>query len=445
MAFLPHTPADRDAMLAAVGVSGIEDLFADIPEAVRRREPLALPPARSELEVAAAFAAAAGRNRGTERLVSFLGSGFYDRFIPAAVEALAGRGEFATAYTPYQPELSQGTLAAIYEFQTMIASLTGMDVAQASMYDGASALGEAALLALAQTGSRRVLASRRLPPEALAVVRTYLRPRGADLEVVEDLADLRRHDGGPAPAAVLWAYPDLWGGIRDLPGAIAWAHEQGALAVVMSDPVALAVLTPPGAWGADVVVGEGQPLGNPLSYGGPSFGFFTVRRELLRRLPGRLAGATVDRRGRRAFVLTLQAREQHIRREKATSNICSNHALNALMATIHMALLGPAGLREVAELSAAKAHYLAEALAVAGLQRPDPEEPFLYEFVVQVPGPVADLNRYLLDHAGILGGRDLGAADPAFTGLWQLAVTEKRTRAELDRLVEGVRAWMASR
>ncbi|MDA8195332.1 MAG: aminomethyl-transferring glycine dehydrogenase subunit GcvPA [Thermaerobacter sp.] len=441
MAYLPYTEEDRQTMLALLGIPSVDALFEDIPQAARLDRPLNLPPALAEMELQSHLAALAGKNRSTVDMPSFLGAGYYDRYVPAAVGALASRGEFATAYTPYQPELSQGTLAAIFEFQTMIAGLTGTAAAQASMYDGASAVGEAALLALAHTRRPRVVVARGVHPDSRAVAKTYVTARGGKLTVVDELADLEQALGEDV-AAVIWQYPDMLGGVNGMIGAVERAHHAGALAVVAADPVALALLTPPGAVGADVVVGEGQPLGNRLGYGGPTLGFFAVTTPLIRKLPGRLVGETVDGQGRRGFVLTLQAREQHIRREKATSNICSNHSLNALQATIYLALLGPRGLQQVASRSAATAHYLAERLEAVGLVRVPAGVPFLYEFAVRVPGSVADLNRHLLQ-AGIIGGFELGRWEPAWDGLWQLAVSERRTRAECDRLVEEVRQWMS--
>lgn len=428
-------------MLDAIGVDSVSDLFQEIPPGLRLRRPLAIGRGLTELELERQMQRMAAENRSTRELVSFLGGGFYDRFIPAAVDALVSRGEFATAYTPYQPELSQGTLAAIFEYQTMIASLAGLDVAQASLYDGASAAGEAALMALGRRSGGSVVMPRTLSPEVRAVVTTYVHGRGGRTVVVDGADDLASA-AGTKPAAMIWPYPDLFGDVLGLVPALDFAREEGALAVVYADPVALAVLTPPGALGADVVVGEGQPLGNPQSFGGPTFGFMAVRSTLTRRLPGRLVGMTSDADGRRGFVLTLQAREQHIRRDKATSNVCSNHSLNALRAAIYLSLLGPEGLREVAMLSIAKASYLASRLTESGLEVVDSDRPKLFEFVVRIPGSVAELNRYLVTR-GILGGADLGRLDPDWQGLWQLAVTERRTREEMDRLVEEVLLWMS--
>lgn len=443
MRYIPHTPQDRLEMLQALGLESIDQLFEDIPVSARLDRPLDLEPGLSELELRQHLARLSNRNRGSEDLVMFLGAGFYDRFIPATVGALASRGEFMTAYTPYQPELSQGTLAAIYEFQTMIAGLTGTYAAQASMYDGASAVGEAALLALAHTRRGRILVHEAVHPDSVAVTKTYVTARRGVVQTVAGLDDLQDalKTGDPV-AAVIWQYPDMLGGITGLPQVIELAHQSQALAIVSSDPVALAILTPPGEMGADIVVGEGQPLGQALNFGGPTFGYFAVQASLVRKLPGRLVGATEDHSGARGFVLTLQAREQHIRREKATSNICSNHSLNALMATIYMASLGPRGLKEVALLSMAKAHYLQAALEERGVARALPDQPFLYEFAVQIPGSVADLNRHLLGK-GYLGGFDLGRWNAKWQGYWQLAVTEKRTKAECDGLAQEVFQWMS--
>jgi glycine dehydrogenase subunit 1 len=444
MRYLPHTEAERAEMLQALGLDDTAALFDDIPEAVRLTRPLQVPGPLTEWELQRTMAEHARRNRAVTEWPCFLGGLFYDRFIPAAVGALAFRGEFATAYTPYQPELSQGTLASIYEFQSMIASLTGMAVAQASMYDGASALAEAILLAMGATGRKTVVLADGVFPELVRVVATYVAARGgrlwtapADMPLEQAVARVAED-----PAAVVMPMPDVYGRFLDGRPVAAAAHARGALAVAVADPVALALVEPPGAMGFDIAVGEGQPLGNALSYGGPTFGFFAVTEQWVRRLPGRLVGQARDVDGRRGFVLTLQAREQHIRREKATSNICSNHALNALQATIYLSLLGPEGLREVARLSAAKMRYLVRRLEPLGIRPARPDAPYLYEVAFRVPGAVADLNRHLLAR-GIIGGADLGRYEPAWSGLWQVAVTEKRTRDELDRLVEGVRTWMS--
>lgn len=444
MRYIPHTQDEWQTMLESLGIRSVDALFEDIPPSARLARPLDLPPALSEMELSQHLTRLAERDVNVNALPSFLGGGYYDRYVPAAVATLAGRGEFVTSYTPYQAELSQGTLAAIFEFQSMIQSLTGTYAAQASMYDGASAVGEAALLALGHARHRsQVVALRGVHPDSLAVVKTYVNARSAELIVVDTIEQLAGVVGTET-ALVLVQYPDMLGAVTHVKPAIELAHSRGALAVVASDPVALAVLTPPGELGADIVVGEGQPLGNHLSYGGPTFGYFAVQEPLVRKIPGRLVGVAKDKGGHRGFVLTLQAREQHIRREKATSNICSNHSLNALMATIYMSLVGSEGLREVALRSAQLAHYLADRLAAIGVVRaPHPDVPFLYEFAVRVPGgDIADLNRHLLER-GIIGGISLGVWDEQWQGLWQLAVTERRTKEDCDRLVEEVGQWMS--
>ncbi len=438
MAYLPHTSADREAMLARLCIDRVDALFDDIPPVARLKQPLNLPSGLSEWELMDVMAHKASENRSLDDWVSFLGFGYYDRYVPYAVDALSSRGEFATAYTPYQAELSQGTLAAIFEYQTMIASLTAMAAAQASLYDGASSAAEAALLAMAYTGRRTVALAKTLHPEVRQVVATYVRGHGGAV-ITEDHP---RSVGLEESAALIWPYPDVMGSVEELPRAIEAAHAQGGLAVSYCDPVALALLTPPGALGADIAVGEGQALGNSPHYGGPGLGFFAVQDPLIRRMPGRLVGIAYDDRGRRGLVLTLQAREQHIRREKAVSNVCSNHSLNALRAAIYLSLVGPYGLRDIAQLSVNKAHYLRDQLlAIDGITPAQPG-PVLYEFAVKVPGPVADLNRWLFDR-GILGGADLGCWDSDWAGCWQLAVTERRTREEIDRLAKEVRAWMS--
>ncbi len=443
MRYIPHTPDEYQAMMDTLGIQSVDELFEDIPEKARLARPLNLEDALNEMQLSQHLMRLSSENINVNEVPSFLGGGYYDRYVPAAVGALAFRGEFVTSYTPYQAELSQGTLAAIFEFQSMIQSLTGTYAAQASMYDGASAVGEAALLSLGQLRRRnQVVALRGMHPDSLKVVETYVNARGSSLLVADSLDDLEKKVGDQT-AAVLAQYPDMLGQVTLAQKAIELAHQVGALAVVASDPVALALLKPPGEMGADIVVGEGQPLGNHLNYGGPTFGYFAVQKALVRKIPGRLVGVAQDIEGRRGFVLTLQAREQHIRREKATSNICSNHSLNALMATIYMALVGSSGLREVALSSAQMAHYLERRLGELGLVRePSPASPFLYEFAMRVPGDVDQLNRFLLER-GILGGFHLGRFHDAWQGLWQLAVTERRTQEDCDRLVEEVKAWIS--
>lgn len=433
MPYSPHTEADRRKMLDDIGVASVEDLFADIPGAVRAGREPDLPLALSEWELAGHMSALAEKNAAP---VCFLGGGYYDHFIPAVVDALVGRSEFYTAYTPYQPEISQGTLTAIYEFQTMIAELTGLDAANASMYDGASALAEAAVIAVRKTGRTKVAVARSVHPEYRQVLGTYLSPRRVALVELPLDHGLTAGAGGLIDrdtAAVVVQQPNFFGCLEDVLELADLAHAAGALFVVSADPVSLAVLKPPGAYGADIACGEGQSLGLPMSFGGPGLGFLAARESLVRHLPGRMAGATVDSRGQRAFVLTLQAREQHIRREKATSNICSNHALCALAATIHLAALGPAGLARVASLCAAKAAYAREAInGVPGFAAAF-GAPFFKEFVVKSAYPWERVKDRLLAH-NLAAGPELSRFYPDLPGCFLVAVTEKRTRAQIDEL-----------
>ncbi|MBE3590427.1 MAG: aminomethyl-transferring glycine dehydrogenase subunit GcvPA [Firmicutes bacterium] len=439
MTYAPHTDEDRQAMLAALGLSSVEELFRDIPEEVRLRRPLDIPPGESEAALRRRLGAMARRNASADRYVCFLGGGVYDHYIPAAIPPLLSRGEFLTAYTPYQPEVSQGTLQSILEFQTMICALTGMDVANASMYDGASAAAEAALMAVDMAGRDRLLAPRTVAPDVRETVRTYLSGRGYALDEVEvdpaagrldpeRLADALtdRH------AAVIVGYPNFFGVVEDLAALAAVAHERGALLIAACDPIALGIFESPGALGADIVVGDGQALGNPMNFGGPSFGFFAAREAFLRRMPGRIAGRTVDRDGTPGCVLTLQTREQHIRRARATSNICTNNALNALAATIYLSLLGPAGLREVAAACLQNAHYAAERLEAAGA-RLAYRAPFFKEFLLELPCPPEDVIRRGLER-GILAGRSLRREYPELDRHLLVAVTEQRTREEIEAL-----------
>ncbi len=437
MRYIPNTEEQRAAMLDVLGFSDEEELFGDIPESLLFSRSLKLPPAMSEMEMLTHLGALAASNAHAGEKACFLGAGMYDHFIPAVVNHMALRQEFYTSYTPYQPELSQGTLQAIFEFQSMICALTGMDVSNASMYDGASAAAEAAFLAGGTTKRSDVLVSRSVHPETRRVLATYLPLRGMRLvecdieDGVTNLGDLKEKISGET-AAILVQQPNFFGCLEDLASLGAVVKESGALFVVSANPIALALLEPPSSFGADIVVGEGQPLGNPLSFGGPGFGFFAVREKYMRKLPGRVVGKTTDREGKPCFVLTLQAREQHIRREKATSNICSDQNLNVLMATVYMSLLGPQGLREVAEQSLQKAHVARESLCAEGGFSPLFGAPFFNEFALKSPKPVERLNRHLLTE-GFLGGYDLSLAYPEYPGGWLVAVTEKRTREEIER------------
>jgi glycine dehydrogenase subunit 1 len=436
--YLPHTEEDIQKMMSFLGISDIGELFSDIPEEVRMKRPLDLPPAMSEIELNRHMQQLAGRNLDSSRVVSFLGAGSYDHYQPSVIEAIIGRSEFYTSYTPYQPEISQGLLQSIFEYQTMVAELTGMDLANASMYDGPTALGEAALVACAHTRRNRVVVASTVHPEYRAVTATYAAGQSVDLVTVpyadgvvslEALAEAVDKE----TAAVLVQYPNFFGCVEPLSEIAEIAHQAGALLVVSAYPIALGLLTPPGQLGADIVVAEGQSLGNAMSFGGPYLGIMAARKDLMRRLPGRIAGQTTDSRGRRGFVLTLQAREQHIRREKATSNICSNQALNALAATVFLAYMGPQGMRELALQNYHKAHYLADRLSrLPGVERVF-GRPFFNEFVLRLPQPVADVQRRLLDK-GYLFGYALGRDYPELADAVLLNVTELRTRAEMDSL-----------
>ena len=425
--FTPHTEDDVREMLDAIGVDSVEDLFADVSPKIE--EDLDLPSALSEYEALADVNELAADN--ATGMPVFLGAGAYDRIIPSSVGSMLSRGEFLTAYTPYQPEVSQGGLQVIFEFQSIISELTGLEVSNASVYDGANAVAEAALMTARLTKrDPKVAVSKGLNPRYREVIETYR------VEVVELPFDGGTTDFSNVPEDVSGIFvqsPNFYGIVEDIEAASEAAHAVGALSVAVCDPISLSILEAPGKLGADIAVGEAQPLGMPLLYGGPYAGYMATREKFVRQLPGRICGETVDRDGRLAYVLTLRTREQDIRRAKANSNICTNQALTALAATVYTALMGPEGLREVAELSASKAHYLADKLQEAGFELRYPDAPFLWEFAVELgeAGDVARVNEALLE-AGIVGGLDLG------DGAMLVAVTEKRTKKELDAFVEVV-------
>jgi glycine dehydrogenase subunit 1 len=442
MTFIPHSEKERDAMLAAIGVQNLDDLFVDVPTKYRFPE-LDLPPALTEMEALAELQSLADGNATAAEMAFFLGAGVYHHYIPAAVDHILRRGEFYTAYTPYQPEVSQGTLQSIFEYQSLMVALTGMEVSNASHYDGSTATAEALNLAFANfRGKRRkVVMSAGVHPQYRQTLRTYSQGMGVTLTgddpsmdplaTPDELAVLL--DADTALAVV--QYPDFFGRIFDYTAFIDAAHAQGALVCVVANPTALAMLKTPGAMGADIVVGEGQPLGIPMWYGGPYLGFFTTRKAYVHKMAGRLVGETVDSRGQRAYVLTLTAREQHIKRERATSNICTNQGLLALCASAYLSLLGQKGLRQVADLCYHKAHY-----AAAELSRVDGfglcfTEPYFHEFALCCPRPVAELNERLLEH-GIIGGYDLGRDYPSLKDHMLIAVTEMNSREEIDTLVQ---------
>jgi glycine dehydrogenase subunit 1 len=434
--YIANTPAEQREMLKTIGAASIEDLLVKIPPKARLSRPLSLPPALAEADLVRHMRALAAANADADRYTCFVGGGSYDHYVPSPINHLISRGEFFTAYTPYQPEASQGTLRTIYEYQTMIAELAGMDVANASIYDGASSLAEAALMAHAVTDRREIVLSRGVNPLYRRVTATYCDGAGIRLrdaggpDGILDLDAARKLVTSKTAALVIQS-PSFFGILEDVAAAAEVAHAAGALLVVVADPVNLGVLEGPGRLGADIVVGEGQGLGVPLSFGGPNLGVFAAKAALVRRMPGRLVGATVDRDGARGFVLTLQTREQHIRRAKATSNICTNVALCALMATIYLATLGKQGLARVGELSTAKAHYAAEQLTrIPGVSLRF-AQPFFKEFVLRLPKSPATIVAKLAKRR-ILPGVPLKTYDKTLADSLLVAVTEQRTKEEID-------------
>lgn len=444
MTYVYNTPEQQREMLATIGVGSVAALFEQIPASLRLDRPLDLPAALTEIELESHVAELAKKNRGNGGRVSFLGGGVYDHFIPAAVDAVASRSEFYTAYTPYQAEASQGSLQAFFEYQTLICELTGMDVSNASLYEGGTAVSEAVFMAMRVTGRhQKVVMLESVHPEYRQICQTYLRQVNCELCIVPC------PDGTADPAQVRMAlddqtaclvvqHPNFFGCFEEARELTGLAHEAGALSVVSFDPISLGLLARPGEYGADIAVAEGQSLGTPLQYGGPYLGIMTCKNEFIRKMPGRLIGETIDREGRRCFVLNLQAREQHIRREKATSNICTNQGLMALRATVYLALLGKAGLREVAELCARKAHYAAERLVqIKNLELTFPGKPFFKEFTIRSRGDVKETLAQARE-----AGFDVGPALdrystsglPTASDCFLVAVTERRTRDEIDRL-----------
>ncbi len=441
MTYIPHTDVERQQMLSAIGVTTIEDLFEAVP-ATHRFPALDLPAPMSEMEVWAEMQALAEANEHAQDFAIFRGAGAYHHFIPSAVNHILLRGEFYTAYTPYQPEVSQGTLQAIFEYQSMISVLTGMEAANASHYDGATSLAEAVTVALEATRRKRnkVILSHAINPQYRAVVRTY--HQGNSVEFVgddepADIADLLDMlDENTAMLAV--AYPNFFGQIDDFSDLAQKVHDAGALLVFVVNPMALALFKCPGELGADIVVGEGQPLGIPMSFGGPYLGFFATRLEYVRRIAGRIIGETVDHDGRRAYVMTLRPREQDIRREKATSNICTNQGLMMLAAAVYMSLMGKHGLRKVAELCYHKAHYAARQIGSIPGYEVDQTTPFFHEFVVKCPRPVPVINEHLIEQ-GIIGGYDLERDYPHLQDHMLLCVTETNSKNEIDALAEALK------
>ncbi len=436
--YLPMTEQDQKEMLETIGVSSIDELFSDIPEKVRFQGLYNIKEAKSEAALMKELAALAAKNADTTNNVSFLGAGVYNHYKPVIVDHVISRSEFYTAYTPYQPEISQGELQAIFEFQTMIAELTGMDLANSSMYDGGTALAEAGMLAAGHTKRKKLLVSGSVHPEYKDVVTTYAYGQSievvtiptkngvTDIEALKDLMD-------DQTAAVIVQYPNFYGQIEDLKLMGEIAHDHKGLFIVSANPLALGVLTPPGKLGADIVAGDAQPFGISENFGGPHCGFFAVTTKLMRKVPGRLVGETVDQEGRRGYVLTLQAREQHIRRDKATSNICSNQALLALAASVGMTALGKQGVRDIAKQNIVKTRYAKNAFESAGFTVPFQGAHF-NEIVVKTNRSVTEINKGLLEK-GIIGGFDLGRVDPEMANHALIAVTELRTKEEIDALV----------
>ncbi len=444
MPYVLNTTEDKQQMLAAIGAASIEELFSQVPPELRLDRALELPPAMCELELSQHMTALAARNLHAENTACFLGAGSYDHFIPAVVNHLASRGEFYTSYTPYQAEVSQGNLQAMFEYQTLICQLTGLDVSNASLYDGGSATAEAALMSMTVTKRfGKIIVPDSLHPEYRQILETYLTNLDTQLQTVTTV------EGAVSPAVladeideqtacVIVQYPNFFGCLEDVQAIADMTHEAGALLVVVFDPISLGILKRPGDLGADIAVAEGHSLGSPMSYGGPYLGIMACRESFVRRMPGRIAGQTTDRRGRRCWVLTLQTREQHIRREKATSNICTNQGLFALRASIYLSLQGPRGLAETAELCTKKAHYAAG--RIAGLDRFELpfKQPFFKEFVVRdVAGNVDDVLREAR-HKGILAGVPLGPWYPELSDCFLVAVTEKRSRQQIDELTSAL-------
>jgi glycine dehydrogenase subunit 1 len=439
MSFLSLTAADREAMLATIGVASVEELFRDIPAGVRFRGELDVPPALSEAELTRHMEELAAKNVIDE--VSFLGGGIYDHYVPAVVDAVLQRGEFLTAYTPYQPEMSQGVLQAIFEYQTAICELTGMEVSNASGYDGTTVAADACFVAKAATGRSKIVITEATNPQVRQVVKTYA--RGFGLEVVEV-----PHDGGTTDpdrvreaakdaAAVIFQHPNFFGCLEPAPDLAAAANEAGALPIAHVDLISLGVLEAPGNYGCALAIGEGQSAGNAMSYGGPHYGFLAARNDYIRRLPGRIVGETLDAAGKRGYVLTLQTREQHIRREKATSNITTNQTLLALAGLVHLSLLGPTGLRETGETCMALAQYAKEQLAAHGIEPLFPDKTTFKEFAVHAGRNASEAIRAARAR-GVHPGYALGREYPGYDDALLIAVTEKRTTAEIDRLVEAL-------
>ncbi|MBC8591548.1 aminomethyl-transferring glycine dehydrogenase subunit GcvPA [Lachnospiraceae bacterium NSJ-29] len=444
--YIPHTPEDEREMLDAIGLKSSSELFSDIPEDVALNRDLNLKPSMSELEVKSYLNNLAAKNCSTSKMTCFLGAGAYDHYIPSIIDHIISRSEFYTSYTPYQPEISQGTLQYLFEYQTLICNLTGMDVANASLYDGGTAIAEAALMAASVARKDEIIISKTVNPQARRILKTYAHNQGftiKEVEMKDGITDLEELESmvSDDTGAVIVQSPNFFGIIEDLEATSQITHKAKKAAVIASvDPISLGILKKPADLGVDIVVGEGQGMGIPLSFGGPYLGFIAVKKNYMRKLPGRIVGQTEDVDGKRSFVLTLTAREQHIRREKATSNICSNQGLNTLAATVYMVTLGKEGLREVALQSTKKAHYAFEKLIESGKYKPVFDKPFFKEFAIKsdidADKIIADLRK-----EDIIGGYHLGIDYPQLNNSILYAVTEKRTKEEIDKLssvLEGI-------
>ncbi len=444
--YIPNTPEDEKQMLEAIGVDSIDELFKDIPESVRLNRELNLHPSMSELEVSRYLTKLSQMNKSVNQLTCFLGAGAYDHYIPAVVGHITSISEFYTSYTPYQAEISQGTLQYIFEYQTLICNLTGMDVSNASLYDGGTAIAEAAYMAANVTRRNQIIISKTVNPQYRQILHTYAHLQG--LEIIEideeggvtNLEELKKQISDKT-AAVIVQNPNFFGIIEDLKATEEIVHSQKkTLFIASMNPISLGILKKPADLGVDIVVGEGQPLGVPLQFGGPYLGFIATKKQFMRKLPGRIVGQTEDLDGKRGFVLTLQAREQHIRREKATSNICSNQGINTLAAVVYLVTLGKKGLREVATQAAQKAHYAFKQITKSGKFKPLFDKPFFMEFAVTSHVSPEEINNKLLGE-NILGGYDLGKDYPQYKNGILYAVTEKRTKEEIDKLssvLEGI-------
>lgn len=438
--YIANKIEDEEYMLKAIGTASIDELFGDIPESIRLKRDLKLDNSKSELEVLRHIKALSDKNKDVNDLISFLGAGAYDHYIPSIVKHITSRSEFYTSYTPYQPEISQGTLQYIFEYQTMIANLTGMDVANASMYDGPTACAEAAMMAAEASKCKSIVVSKSVHPEVRKLLGTYMKTHGLQLIEVEtnggvtDIEKLRAVVNNKT-AGVIVQNPNFFGIVEDFTEVEKIVHDSKALLIMNVDPISLSILKTPDEIGADIVVGDGQSLGNSLNFGGPYIGFLATTTKYMRKMPGRIVGETVDIDGKRAYVLTLQAREQHIRREKATSNICSNQSLNALAVAVYCTTMGKQGLREVAEQSMKKAHYAFKELTKSGKYKALFNKPFFMEFALSGEVSGEKVNEDLLK-SGILGGFELGSDYEEYKNSLLFCVTEKRTKNEIDNLVK---------